>query len=340
MFEEPEPFGYKEASEAVDCIGDKAGKAGLAMPRISVTLGSGLGSFAARYTNPDSCLVIPTPELPHFAQPRRQAPGHGGRLIIAPIEDGSEETMAIWEGRNHFYQRRLYQKIKEQWLKITDPEVRKAAVGFYIAICKRLGIQDILTSNAVGSSDPQHQVGDIVRVSDQIMDPEYDFGVPEEPVWFAEKMVDGTGFDYNQDAYFYGQGQLYSNELHQLAQEVARGQGWELTEGVLNWREGRGFETPAYVKTRAPGVTLFGMSTAPEVQKARSIGYSNQPGKGHFAAFSLVVNIAQSGHDQQISNREGNEAGRAYEDRFNPFMFELIKRRRAARLASACLRTF
>lgn len=326
-----EDFGYQQACEATDYIGDKVTGANLKMPRVSVTLGSGLKSFADRYTRPDDRLVIPHADIPHFAKPDKQAAGHSGELIIAPIEEGSKETMAIWAGRIHFYQR-LLQKLEGEWTRITDPEVRKAAIGFYIAISKRMGVRDILTSNAVGSSNPQHKKGDIVRVSDHMMDPEDDFGVPEEEEWFNERKAADPSYDYGSEDYFYGQGQLYSDEVYRLAQEVAREQGWTLPEGVLNWRKGRGYETVAYVKARTQlGASLFGMSTVPEAQKARSIGFNNRPEGRHFAAFSLVSNVAQLESNQQLSHGEVSAAGAESEDRFNPFMHELLKRRAAKR---------
>lgn len=329
-----EAYGYQEAGDAAEYIEGQLCVSGLAMPKISVTLGSGLKSFADRYTDPTSRVVIPTMDIPHFARPDKQASGHNGQLIIAPIEEGLPETMAIWAGRIHFYQR-LLREMPVEWERITDPEVRKAAIGFYVAISKQMGIVDILTSNAVGSSNPMHRVGDLVRVSDHLMDPEDDFGVPEEEEWFKAKKEANPAYDYSKEDYFYSQGHLYSDELNGLAQEIAKEQGWTLNQDVLNWRKGRGYETVACVKARrVMGAHLLGMSTAPEAQKARSIGFDNAPGGRHFAAFSLVSNIAQLDSAQKLSHGEVSEAGAASEDRFNPFMMELIKRRVAQRAAS------
>ncbi len=332
-----EQFGFQHSRESADFIGEKVSETGLAMPEIAVVLGSGLKSYAERYTHPDNRLVIPTHQIPNFPKPQQQASGHNGELIIAPIAEGSSETVAIWAGRVHFYQN-LLQKIEGNWTRITDPEVRKAAVGFYVAICAQLGIQDILTSNAVGSSDSSHRVGDIVRVSDHIIDGDDDFGVPEEESWFEEKkrklLADGKVYEYGSADYFYGQGGLYSGELGALASGVAGEQGWKLTEAVLNWRRGRGYETPAYTKSRhAMGATLFGMSTGPEAVKARSIGFNNEPGGRHFASFSLVTNVAQLEADQKIDHGAVSAAGRSNEGSFNPFMHELVVRRRAEKAA-------
>jgi purine nucleoside phosphorylase len=81
------------------------------------------------------------------------------------------------------------------------------------------------------------------------------------------------------------------------------------------------------------GVTLFGMSTAPEAVKARSIGFNNEPGGRHFASFSLVTNVAQLEADQKINHGDVSNTGRSNEGRFNPFMHELIVRRSTQRSA-------
>jgi purine-nucleoside phosphorylase len=330
---EREPFGYAEAHEAAQFIKGQIEKSGLALPTISLTLGSGLKSFAERFTDKETRLVIPTKDIPYFPQPKRAAAGHDGTLIIAPIDDNPQETMAIWSGRVHYYQILLRKCAQMFASPITDPEVWKAAVVFYIAINRALGIQDILTSNAVGSVRPElHKKGDIVRVSDHILDPDEDFGVPEDERWFQDKK--GKDYDYAAQSYFYSQGNLYSAEIFALAQEVAAEMGMDLKEGILHWRKGRGYESPAMTEAiRRKGADLAGMSTAPEAQKARTIGYSNVPGEKSFTAFSMVTNVAQITHEQVLQHSEVVEAGKGGEGLFNPFMKKLITRIRAKRLS-------
>lgn len=319
------PFGFEDAHEAAESVAEQTDKAGLAQPRISLTLGSGLRSFADRYTNEDSRLVIPYGTIPRFPDAETPVAGHDGKLIIAPIEQDPKETMAIWAGRRHFYQT-LMQRVRDQYEKISDPEVRKAAVVFYIAICRALGVDCILTSNAVGSVRRDiHQKGDIVRVTDHILDPDMDFGVPEDRHWFTDKAKKDPDYKYDEQDYFYGQGNLYSAEIEKLVQEVMRESNIVVKEGILNWRAGRGYESPAMIRAiRTKGVDLAGMSTAPEAQKARTVGYSNAPGERQFAAFSVVSNVAQLDHDQILKHAEVQETADATEDKFNFFMYRLI----------------
>ena len=339
-----EDFGADDAFEAVGSIFEKVDEKGLAMSLVSVTLGSGLRTFAEQFLGEQSkAVVIPTREIPHFPIPRTAAAGHDGNLIITPIDGDPKETMAIWAGRVHFYQTILQRLQNGEVEKIADPEVKRAAVVFYIAIARVMGVSHILTSNAVGSVRPEKdKVGDIIRVSDHILDPDEDFGVPEDERWFADKAKQqraaGKEYSYGNEDYFYSQANLYSPEVFELAQQVARDMGMpDLKEGVLHWRKGRGYESPAMIQAvHTKGAHLAAMSTAPEAQKARSIGFSNQPGGRHFASFSVVTNVAQLKHSQKLVHGEVAEAGNKVEATFNPFMLEIVKRIAAkARVAAA-----
>lgn len=325
-----ESFGYDGAHEAAQHIGEECDKKNLKPPRIAVTLGSGLKSFVDRYTRPDSRLVIPYEDIPHFAVPNTHVAGHDGKLVIAPLDGTSGDTMAIWSGRIHYYQQLLRGRGGE---KITDPEVKKAAIGFYIAICRAMGIDDIVTSNAVGSTVPgKYEIGDIVGVTDHILDPDDDFGVPEDSRWFDERMQADPGYVYGNQDFFYGQGNLYSDEIRNIAKELGKEMDTEVKEGILHWRKGRGYESPAMTEAiRRKGCDLAGMSTAPEAQRARTVGYSNRPGERHYGAFSVVTNVAQSTHDQVLDHGHVGKAAKNKEDAFNPFMLALLQRLHARR---------
>lgn len=319
---EIEPFGYAEAAEAADFIAGRVKDTRLDPPHVSATLGSGLKSFADQNTKPDNRLVIPYSEIPHFPAPREPVAGHDGKLIVAPTGVG-DTTMAIWSGRIHYYQ-----DVLRRGEKITDPDVKRAAIGFYIAVCRALGVSDIITSNAVGAVWPdRYQVGNVVRVTDHILSPDEDFGVPADERWFADKQAANPGYDFRREDYFYGQANLYSPEIGEIADAVAKKLHMKLPTGILNWRRGRGYESPAMVEAiRRMGADLAGMSTAPEAQRARTVGYSNKPGERQFGAFSAVTNVAQLTHEQVLAHSEVEEAGKATESTFNPFMMELIQR--------------
>lgn len=328
---EIDPFGYTEATEAADYIAGRVSDTGLTPPAISITLGSGLKSFADKNTRPDNRLVLAYSEIPHFPAPREPVAGHDGKLIVAPTGVG-DTTMAIWSGRIHYYQ-----DVLRRGEKITDLDVKRAAIGFYIAVCRALGVSDIITSNAVGAVWPdRYKVGDVVRVTDHILDPDEDFGVPPDERWFTDKKAADPDYDFAKTDYFYGQANLYSPEIGEIAHAVAEELKMNLPTGILNWRRGRGYESPAMVEAiRRMGADLAGMSTAPEAQRARIVGYSNKPGERQFGAFSAVTNVAQVTHEQVLVHAEVEEAGKATENTFNPFMMELIRRLVARRQPAA-----
>lgn len=327
---EIEPFGYAEANDAAGYIAERIEATRLERPTVSTTLGSGLKSFAEGNTKPDNRLVIPYGEIPHFPAPRQQVAGHEGRLIVAPTGVG-DSTMAIWSGRLHYYQ-----EILRRGAKITDLDVKRSAIGFYIAICRALGVEDILTSNAVGAVWPErYKVGDIVRVTDHVLALDEDFGIPADERWFADRKEADPNYDFATADYFYGQANLYSPEIGAVADSVAADLGMQLPTGILNWRKGRGYESPTMVEAiRRSGADLAGMSTAPEAQKARTVGYSNEPGERQFAAFSAVTNVAQLTHQQKLSHADVADAGKSIEETFNPFMMELVRRLAARRQAA------
>lgn len=316
-----EPFGYEEAHEAAEFIRKQIAAKGLALPKISLTLGSGLKSYADLNTKPETRLEIPYESIPHFAKPKSHALGHQGALIIAPIEDGSNETLAIWSGRLHYYQSLL----SHNGERITNIEDKKAAVVFYLAICRALDLNIILTSNAVGSVRPeQHRVGDLVAITDHILSPNEDFALPSDERWFDDVKAARPDYNYKAEDYFYGQNHLYSQHIHEKAHTLAQEQGLRLHEGILFWQKGRGYESPAMSRDiQIRGADLAGMSTAPEAQKARSLGYKND-GKRHFASFSLVTNVAVLHHDDQLTHDHVANAAQSTEKNVVPFMKSLI----------------
>lgn len=327
--DETEAYGYEEAHEAADEFGERIATKDLRQPRIAVVTGSGgMGAFVQKYTHPDTRLAVPTHDIRHFSLPRQQALGHAGQAVVAPIKDGEPETMLVFDGRVHFYQK-LCRALDGVFRQIDNIEVKAAAVGFYVAICRAMGIQDIITTNAVGAVNAAHyKVGEVALVTDHVMGFDLDFGVPEDERWFADHARRDSEFDYRGDEYFYNQANLYSPELAALAQTVAGDLGIELRRGEIFWRPGRGYESPAQIRSlQRSGSDFVAMSTAPEAQRARSVGYTNKPGEPQFGSFSLVTNLAQMNHHLRLSGGEVTDVGQAAEERVCPLVHELICRR-------------
>jgi purine-nucleoside phosphorylase len=98
-------------------------------PKISIILGSGLGSLADSL---EHRTVLPFKDLPHW--PVSTVPGHAGRLVIGTLEG---QGVLAMQGRIHFYEGYTMQQV-------TLP----------IRVMQRLGIETLVVTNAAGAVNP------------------------------------------------------------------------------------------------------------------------------------------------------------------------------------------
>ena len=208
--------------------------AAAAPPRIAVVLGSGLGAFADRISNP---VVVPYAEIPNF--PQSTVPGHSGRLVVGLI-DGV--PVAAMQGRVHGYE-----------------GYAPREVTFPVRVLGRLGIKSLIVTNAAGGINAGYHQAQLVLLSDHInltgSNPM--FGPNEDRL--GPRFFDMT--------------QAYSPRLRTLAKGAAEGEGFTLDEGVYLAVSGPSFETPAEIRAfRTMGADLVGMSTVHEVIVARHMG--------------------------------------------------------------------
>jgi len=114
--------------------------------------------------------------------------------------------------------------------------------------------------------------------------------------------------------------EAYSKALRAMAQEAARGEGFQLEEGVYLATPGPSFETPAEIRAfRALGATLVGMSTVPETIVARHMGIE-------VLGLSCVTNLAAGLGAAQLSHEEVYEAGRMVEHQLAGLLKRLTPR--------------
>merc|ERR1712212_1415335 len=138
----PDPFSREALQPAADYILVKA-KAGGHAPTLGIICGSGLGELAAMLERP---VVLPCADIPGF--PVSTAPGHQGKLMIGRL---SGMTVILMQGRLHAYEGHPL------W-KVTMP----------VRVMRMVGANTLVVTNAVGSINPQYQVGDIMLVCDHI----------------------------------------------------------------------------------------------------------------------------------------------------------------------------
>ncbi|MDY5968394.1 MAG: purine-nucleoside phosphorylase [Bacteroidales bacterium] len=202
-------------------------------PHTAVILGSGLGKLADKLENAD---IIPYQEIPHFAM--STATGHKGNLLVGRL--GGKPVLAM-QGRFHYYEGYAMQQ-----------------VTFPVRVMARLGVKQLLVSNAAGGINPDFEVGDLMAITDHIS--------------FLPNPLVGKNLD-EMGPRFPDMTEAYSPRLRATAMQAAHEMGLTLKEGVYVAETGPSYETLAeYRMYRLLGGDAVGMSTTPEVIVARHCG--------------------------------------------------------------------
>lgn len=141
----------------------------------------------------------------------------------------------------------------------------------------RLGVKDIIITNAAGSLNPNIPVGTIVVIQDH-------FALPTltgmNPLLGPQTSPSHPRFLPLSDAYSPALRRLAFIASHQLSLDKTA-----LAEGTYAWVSGPTYETPAEGRfLRNAGADVVGMSTVPEVLAAREEGLN-------VLVLSLVTNF-------------------------------------------------
>jgi purine-nucleoside phosphorylase len=206
-------------------------------PLIGMILGSGLGGLADSVQDP---IVISSKELPGW--PQSTVEGHEGKLIFGTLEG---KQVLVMQGRTHYYE-----------------GYGMDLITLPIRVMQRLGIPNLLVTNAAGAIHPDYAPGDLMLITDHIA------------------MIGMAGMNPlrgpNLDEFgprFPDMSQAYDRAYNELARQAAKEAGIHLQEGVYIGLSGPSFETPADLRfLRAIGADAVGMSTVPEVIVARHGG--------------------------------------------------------------------
>lgn len=260
-------------------------KLGAVRPQVGVVLGSGLGAVAEAVTD---AIYIPYSEIPHF--PQSTVVGHSGRLVVGRLNG---VPVIVMQGRVHYYE-----------------GYSPAEVTFPMRVLGQLGVRAVVLTNAAGGIAPGLHVGQLVALADHINFMGWNPLVgPNEPRYAVRP---GAGLR------FFDMTEAYSRRMRELAQEAARGEGFELSEGVYLAVTGPSFETPAEIRAfQTLGATLVGMSTVPETIVARHMGIE-------VVGISCVTNLAAGLGDSHLSHDEVFEAGRKVEHRLAGLLSRLL----------------
>lgn len=228
-------------------------------PKIGIILGSGLGSFDQEI---NITKRIDYGDIPHF--PISTVEGHSGELLIGEVEGAS---IVALKGRFHYYE---------------GYSLKKAT--FPVRVMKELGVEYLLLSNASGGLDPQHEVGDLMVLTDHIH-------------LFPDNPLRGKNYD-ELGPRFPDMSEPYSTELITFVEQLNQKENLGLHQGVYLGTPGPTYETKAeYKHFSIIGADAVGMSTTAETIVAIHAGMK-------VFGISVISDLGVEGKIVEISHEE------------------------------------
>ncbi|MGQ8338065.1 purine-nucleoside phosphorylase [Sunxiuqinia sp. A32] len=246
---------------------------------VGIILGSGLGGLVNEI---EIEKTIHYEDIPNF--PITTVDGHHGQLIYGIL--GGKKVLAM-QGRFHYYEGYSMQE-----------------VTFPVRVLKKLGVNNLLVSNATGGLNPVYKIGDLMIITDHIN------MFPEHPLHGKNLSELGPRFP--------DMSQAYSKELRNKARMIALKNNIDVNEGVYVGVQGPTFETPAeYKMFRILGGDVVGMSTVPEVIVARHMNMK-------VFGISIITDSGVPGEIVEISHEEVQEVAMKSEPKMTLIMKNLI----------------
>ena len=277
---------YEKAAEAAEFI-----RSQFASPmETAIVLGSGLGAFADRLEN---AVAVPYEQIPHFVS--STVPGHSGRLVMGEIEG---IPLAVQQGRFHFYE-----------------GYEMDQVTFPMRVFGRLGVKNVILTNAAGGLNTDWAPGSLMLISDHLNCMGVNPLRGENDERFGPRFPDMTSvYDKSLQDVIVSQAADISKERYD------RGTDAELLDflnrGIYCALSGPSYETPAEIQMyRRLGADAVGMSTVPEAIVARHQSM-------RVAGISCITNFAAGLTDSEIDHNEVMEIGTRVAELFN----ELLRR--------------
>lgn len=232
------------------------------VPETVIILGSGLGILADQIENK---ITMDYKDIPHF--PVSTVKGHAGELIFGML---NYTNVLAMNGRFHYY----------EGYDISQ-------VTFPIRVFAKLGIKNIIITNAAGGINLNYNPGDIMLIKDHI-----NFsGVSP----LRGKNLDEFG------TRFPDMSNVYDKEVIALAEQLCGELGIYINEGVYAYLQGPNYETASEIKAlRTLGADAVGMSTVPEAIVATHSGL-------RVVAISCITNMATGILPKPLSHDEVKE---------------------------------
>ena len=265
----------KRIQRAADAVEQALGRADTA-----VVLGSGLGDFGSVLND---AREIPYRDIPGF--PRTTVAGHAGKMIAGML---GEKKVLLMSGRFHSYE-------GHSMADVTLP----------IRVMKRLGVKNLILTNAAGGINADFAAGCLMLITDFIN-------------LSGKNPLTGP----NLDAFgprFPDMSNAYDRALRTITQIRASELGIDLRRGVYCWMNGPTYESPAEVRmAMILGADAVGMSTVPETIVARHCGMK-------VLGISCITNMAAGLTDKPINHQEVIETGRRVRGDFAALLTAVIQ---------------
>ena len=248
---------------------------------IAVVLGSGLGDYVEALTE---ARMIPYSEIPGF--PVSTVAGHAGELWAGSLHG---KRVLMMRGRFHSYEGH----------PLND-------VVLPIRAMARMGVKDLILTNAAGAVNVDFAPGDLMLITDFIN-------------FSGKNPLTGPNVD-EIGPRFPDMSRAYDKRLRAIAAEAAQERGITLREGVYAWFNGPTYETPAEIRmARVLGADAVGMSTVPETIAAVHAGM-------RVLGVSCLTNMAAGILDAPLSHQEVMETGERVRGTFRALLDGVVEK--------------
>lgn len=263
--------------KTIDYIKEKIGDFN---PEIGIVLGSGLGELADEYCD----IKLTYKDIPDF--PVSTVAGHRGNLVFANINN---KKVVMMQGRFHYYEGHSM-----------------ATVTYPIKVMKKLGVKNLILTNAAGGVNPYFKPSSLMIIKDHIN-------------FMGTNPLIGPNDDSLGER-FPDMSEVYTKSLRKIAYTCAEKLDIPVERGVYIALTGPTYETPAEVNmVRILGADAVGMSTVPEAIVARWMGMK-------VLGISCICNSAAGISTVGLSHEEVLENAEKAKGDFKKLVLEIISR--------------